>query len=373
MKVAIVSRGVPTKDDPLNGIFELDQAKALVGQGVEVAFVAIDFRSMDYKRKYGLLKYDLDGIKVFELSLPLGVYRRAIPVLQRLFLVAFRSMLKSFGKPDVVHAHFYSIAAIASIAKQRYGLPFVITEHSSKLNKPLASISQLDQKLTRMAYDACDRLISVSEVLRDHIKENFGKDCIVIHNMVDDSCFTFTGERRSTLPFVYVSVGNLIQLKGFDKLIEAFASVNDDARLLIIGDGPEKAHLQQQIATLRLEGRVELLGQVPRNRINEVFRACHAFVLNSSSETFGVSCIEAMLAGLPVIVTRCGGPESFIDESNGFLVPVNDHSAMVEAMRSMLSRYSTYDSFLISKQAKQRFSPSCIAQEIIALYKSLLR
>lgn len=372
MKVAIVSRGVPTKDDPLNGIFELDQAKALVAQGIEVAFVAIDFRSMDYKRKYGLLKYDFDGIKVFELSLPLGVYRRAIPVLQQLFLVAFRAMLKAFGKPDIVHAHFYSIAAIASIAKEKCGIPFVVTEHSSKLNKPLASISALDQKLTRRAYGPCDRLICVSQVLQSHIKENFGKDSVVVRNMVDDSCFTFSGKRQNGSPFVYVSIGNLIPLKGFDKLIDAFAQVSNDTRLLLIGDGPEKEHLRQQAEALGLSERVEFLGQMERSRINEIFQTCHVFVLNSSSETFGVSCIEAMLTGLPVVVTRCGGPESFMDDSNGIMVPVGDKEALVGALRTIRDNYSSYNGKDISEQSRQKFSPSSVAKEIIGIYKSLL-
>lgn len=373
MKVAIISRGMPTRKDPLNGIFEFDQAKALAKKGIEVAFVVIDFRAFSYKRHFGLFKYRRDGVHVFELSLPLNVYRRAIPFLQRLLLIPFRAMLKSFGKPDVVHAHFYSIAAIASILKKKYGLPFVITEHSSKLNRSLADISALDQKLTRMAYSTCDRLICVSETLQSHIKENFDIDSIVIRDMVDDTCFSYHGEKNDTSPFVYVSVGNLIPLKGFDRLIEAYAEVSNDARLLIIGDGPEKEHLRQRIDTLGLSGCVELMGQLERNRINEIFQNCHAFVLNSSSETFGVSCIEAMLTGLPVVVTRCGGPESFMNDSNGILVPVNDKGALVDALRKIRADFSTYNGSDISQQIRQRFSPASVAEDIIGVYQALLR
>ena len=115
MKVAVISRGIPTANDPVYGIFEFDQAKALAIQGIDVALIVIDFRNFSYKREFGLLKYKKDGVNVFELSLPIGVYRRAIPILQQLLLVPFRAMLNSFGKPDVIHAHFYTIAAIATI------------------------------------------------------------------------------------------------------------------------------------------------------------------------------------------------------------------------------------------------------------------
>ena len=84
MKVAIISRGMPSAEYPLNGIFEFDQAKALSKKGLDIAFVVIDFRAFSYKRKYGLFEYTSEGVHVFELSLPINIYRRAIPVLQQL-------------------------------------------------------------------------------------------------------------------------------------------------------------------------------------------------------------------------------------------------------------------------------------------------
>ena len=372
MKIAIVSQGKPTPQHPLNGIFEFDQAKALAQKGIEVAFVAIDFRALSYKRRLGLLQYQSEGVQVFELSLPLGVYRRAIPVLQHLLLIPFGAMLKAFGKPDIVHAHFYSIAAIASIVKKRYGIPYVITEHSSKLNKPANQISPLDQRLATQAYQCCDRLICVSETLRNNILKNFEHDSIVIPNMVDNQSFSYQGEAKSKTQFVYASVGTLKPIKAFDTLIEAFAQVKEDAKLYIIGDGPERERLQSQIHALQLDDQVELLGQLNRSDINKVYQKSHVFVLPSQSETFGVSYIEAMYAGLPVIATRCGGPESFVDESNGLLVPVNDTNKLVEAMRDMRMNYERFDLKQISSRCIERFSPEIVADKIKAVYSEMI-
>ena len=370
MKVAVISRGKPTSDYPLNGIFEFDQAKALAKKGIDVAFVAIDFRAYSNKRRFGLFKYKSDGVHVFELSLPLNVYRRAIPVLQRLLLIPFRAMLKSFGKPDVVHSHFYSISAIASILKKKYGIPFVITEHSSKLNKPAEQISDLDKQLAKKAYQNCDQLICVSEALRNNILQNFGHDSIVIPNMVDNQSFSYLSQAKSDSPFA--SVGNLKPIKAFDKLIEAFAQVKDDAKLYIIGDGPEKERLNSLISALQLNDKVELLGRLKRSEINKVYQTSHVFVLPSQSETFGVSYIEAMYTGLPVIATRCGGPESFVNESNGILVPVNDVEALAEAMRKMRQNYSDYNTRQVSEECIGQFSPEVIAGEIIKVYSVIL-
>lgn len=371
MKVAIISRGVPTTKDPLYGIFEFDQAKALVQKGVDVAFVAIDFRSLTHKRRYGLLQYESEGVHVFELSLPINVYRKAIPMLQQLLLIPFRTMLKSFGRPDIIHAHFYSIAATATILRKKYHIPFVITEHSSKLNKPLEYISKLDKGLVAKAYQCCDQLICVSEALRNNILQNFGHDSIVIPNMVDNHSFQYLGAAKNDSPFIFVSVGNLIPIKAFDKLIEAFLQVKDDAKLYIIGDGPERERLEEQIEKNQLGAQVELLGRLNRDEINKVYQKSHVFVLPSQSETFGLSYIEAMYAGLPVIATQCGGPESFVNDCNGLLVPVNDINALAKAMHTMRKNHSDYNPENISRTCIERFSPSVIADKLIEVYSRL--
>ncbi len=372
MKIAIVSQGIPTSRYPLNGVFEFDQAKALAKAGIEVALIAIDFRSGKFKRKYGLMEYESEGVSIFELSLPIGVYRRALPILQMLLLIPFKAMLKTFGKPQIVHAHFYSIAAIACKLKKKYDIPFIVTEHSSKLNKPIQGISKLDQRLAKKAYRYCDQLICVSKALSDNIFNNFGKNSVIIPNMVDDSVFECHDATISTEPFVFVSVGSLKPIKSFDKLIDAFAKLKGEAKLFIIGDGTERRKLTNQIIQLGLKDHVHLLGQLERCVINQVFQKSHAFVLASKSETFGVSYIEAMYAGLPVIATRCGGPESFVDKSNGLLVPVDDEQALIQALEDMRRHYTAFDRLGISQTCHKRFSPTTVANEIIKTYQSKL-
>ena len=372
MKVAIISRGIPTSKDPVYGIFEFDQAKALAKKGIDVAFIAIDFRSWTVKRKYGLFQYEREGVHVFELSLPINRYRKTIPILQRLLLIPFRAMLKTFGKPDVVHAHFYKIGAIAAILKKKYGIHFVITEHCSEFNKPIDQINHWDIRSANMAYPFCDVLISVSEALRNSVMQNFGHDSIVIPNIVDSQSFYYNGQAKSASPFVYVSVGNLIPRKGFDKLIEAFEHVKEDALLYIIGEGPERKNLEEQIQRLGLQQQVKLLGRLERKKINKVFQKSHVFALPSQLETFGVCYIEAMYAGLPVIATRCGGPEFFVQESDGILISVNDHDCLVEAMNNIRGNYINYDPKQISLTCMEKFSPEVIAERLINIYNSLL-
>lgn len=375
MKSFIISRGIPSEKYPLYGIFEFDQAKALAESGVDTSMLVIDFRSMAYKRKYGLFSYERDGVKVFELSLPLGVYRRALPILQRLCMFLYRKAIKEVGRPDVVHAHFYSIAAIASIIKKKDKVPFFITEHSSKLNKAANLISELDKRLVVKAYSAADSVISVSSLLSTSIKCNFGFDSYVVHDIVDTTSYQYI-KHDNNQQFVFFSVGNLIPRKGFDVLIKAFykAFANDkDVFLSIVGEGEERVALQNIINQYNIGDRVKLLGLKTRPELSALMQKSDAFALASQIETFGVVYIEAMASGKPVIATRCGGPEDFVNENNGVLIPVNDVDSLANALTYMCLNIDKYDGAKISQECNERFSPLSIAKEIVRQYDKVLK
>jgi glycosyltransferase involved in cell wall biosynthesis len=375
MKVFVISKGMPDERYPLNGIFEFDQAKALAKVGHDVAMLVIDYRSMSYKRRYGCFVYEKDGVHVFELSLPLGIYRRALPILQNFLVRLYKKAVKSFGKPDIIHAHFYSIAAIASVLKKRFKIPFVITEHSSKLNKNILEISKIDARLARKAYKNADSVVAVSKALAVNLKNNFGVDAKIIPNIVDVSEFQYV-KREFNAKYVFISVGNLIKIKGFDLLIEAFAEAFKDERgvmMQIVGDGPESDNLQCLIDQLGLQEQIILLGERPRNQLNEYYQKSDAFVLASRSETFGVAFIEAMATGLPVIATACGGPNDFVDEQNGYLIPVDDKQALVEALRKMKKNSTSFNLLEISEKCIGKFSPENIGNALTNVYQEFIR
>lgn len=375
MKVFVISKGMPTEKYPLNGIFEFDQAKALAKVGHDVAMLVIDFRSRTYKRNYGWFSYEKEGVKVFELSLPLGIYRRALPFLQCLMVRLYKKAMKAFGKPDIIHAHFYSIAAIASVLKKRFQIPFVITEHSSKLNKNILEISKLDARLAQKAYQNADRVVAVSNALARNLKNNFNVDAEVIHNIVDVSRFQYV-KRTQKPEFTFISVGNLIELKSFDLLIEAFAEAFKDdksVKLKIVGAGPEKEKLQQIVNQYDLNDNVSLLDEVGRDRLKKLYPESDAFVLASKSETFGVVFIEAMATGLPVIATDCGGPSDFVNERNGYLIPVGNKQTLVDALVKMRKDSYKFNSLEISEMCVEKFSPENIGDALTNLYQDVIR
>lgn len=374
MNILLVSRGIPDADYPLNGIFEFDNAKALATAGHHVTMLAIDFRSGKDKRRYGLYRYTTQQVNVCVLSLPLNCYRRARPVLSALTYIAYKNAVRHFGKPDIIHAHFYFMAAIAAILPRMTHIPYVVTEHSSKLNKPLADISALDQRITRAAYRHANRIVCVSNALAERLRENFSVDCAVIPNIVDTETITYAPRQNDKQTFRFCSIGNLVSGKRFDLLVDAFAEAfrQDETTMLdIIGDGTERVNLQQRIASAGMAGRIILHGLKTRAEVAEILHGSDAFVLLSDKETFGVAYVEALLAGRPVIATACGGPQDFITADNGLLIPVNDKNAAIQALKQLRTHANDYDGEAISQKCRAKFSPAAIARQLSALYDSL--
>lgn len=173
--------------------------------------------------------------------------------------------------------------------------------------------------------------------------------------------------------FLHISLfgGN----KAVDMLIKAFAEAfkADGKTLLNIGgDGPELKDLQILAGTLGVATRVKFLGQLSRAEVMHQLQACHAFVLSSRHETFGVVLIEALAMGRPIVATRCGGPESIVRESNGLLVPVDDVAGLACAMRRMRERYNDYDAVRIRADCSEKFSERTVTGRLIREYSETL-
>lgn len=372
MRVLIVSSGAPTEKYPLLGIFEFDQAKALKGLGHEVVFVTIDLRSIRRWRKWGKTHYRREGIDIYNVSFPLG----AVPAML-LYKIGswlgrniFKDVLYYNGIPDIIHAHFTIMGAIAVKLKRKYGIPLVVTEHSSRINRDI--LSKDDFFLGKIAYKHADRLLAVSNSLRLRIKQHFNIEAIVVHNIIDVDCIQYKPQNHDV--FTFISIGNLIPLKGFDLLIQAFAEIGKgDIVLKIVGEGECRKQLEIQIETLQLQNRVQLLGYKSRCEISDLLNQSDVFVLASRSETFGVVYIEAMLAGLPVIATRCGGPEDFVTKANGMLVNVDDCDSLQKAMLEMRQNITQYDKQSLSSSCISKFSPDTIAKQLVSIYKQVIK
>jgi glycosyltransferase involved in cell wall biosynthesis len=131
---------------------------------------------------------------------------------------------------------------------------------------------------------------------------------------------------------VLISIGRLIRRKALDDVLLALSRLDSGRfRLLVIGDGPEEAHLRDLARTLGLSSHVDFLGAVSEESKFQYLAAADMFVLPSVHEGFGLVFLEAMHCGLPVIASASGGQTDFLlDGETGFLVPVGAEEVLAE-------------------------------------------
>jgi len=172
---------------------------------------------------------------------------------------------------------------------------------------------------------------------------------------------------------VILSVGRLVPWKGFAVLISAFQELVgriSDARLVIIGDGPEYQKLKLEIENLKLENKVFLKGAVSKAVLLQYLRAADVFVLNTAYEGFSHQIIEAMAAGLPVLTTAVGGnPEVITSGTDGFLVDYNNQKQLSQKLEE-LARDPGLRKRLAEAGQKtaQRFSYAAMVEQLSDLF-----
>ena len=378
MRICIIANGYPTKSDPQRGCFEKDQALALLHAGHEVSILYVDRRRLKYGQKFWTTHTTKEGIEVFGICCPLPFlyrisYKWYYKVGTLLLDRVFKYMLRFVPKPDIIHAHFLFNIAYAVSLKKKYNIPLVGTEHWSKLNERLLPDKVHYQ--ANIAYNNTDCLLAVSDSLKQLILSHFGKEAIVLHNMIGEE---FLGiqrkEKINGSKIEIVATGSLIYRKGFDVLIKALSRANSkmpDWRLRIIGEGIERDSLQQMIDSYNLGDKIYLIGRHTKNEIIDIYSESDFFVLPSRAENFSVAILEALAAGLPVVGTLCGGIKECINESNGLIVPVDDIDGLANSIMEIATNLHKYDHDSIADNCRQNFSPSVIVHDLTTYYESV--
>lgn len=368
MKIVVLSRGCPSKKDPQWGSFETDQALALQQLGHDVCIASIDGRVRFYYRRWGITYRKYETLPVYNaFYLPDKCYQwlggtAFLSIKQFQVRRLFRRIHKEWGKPDVVYAHYFMNIALSGTLKKHYNIPIVGIEHASLLQKK--KISRHVDFLARYAYLQSDALLTVSQGLQESIVHKFDQQSTIIPNLVNP-LFLNTPLRNESSRSIFniVSIGSLIHRKGFDVLIEAMTLLSMSSfHLTIIGGGRLYRPLQKMIIQLGLEDKVSLSGQLPSHQIVSILKQSHLLVSSSRSETFGVTLLEGMALGLPVVATRCGGPEYFITPEIGLIVEKNNPLALAKAIDKVRKR--DYNNQQIQAYCQSHFSANVVAKQI---------
>jgi glycosyltransferase involved in cell wall biosynthesis len=385
LRALFLASWYPSDENPLLGIFIKRHAEA-VSEYCDVAVLHIQFSPRGTSS--GLQYAVEDGIKTVRASVRVreahfknsvcASLERMVAFIRFLFCSrrALKLALRELGSPDVVHVNHMSIVAIIALyLNLTKGIPFVLSEHSSSFKKDVSST--FSRNLTKMVLARASSVMPVSAYLRDQMQTLYtNANYKIVPNVVDTRKFR-PSARQKKPPFkkqiLHVSLLRDIQknVSGILEAAEQLSRRRQDFEVFIVGEGNDRQRLERHARDLGvLNSFVHFEGRVSENELVNRLQRSDFFVLNSNVETFAVVCAEALACGLPVISTRCGGPEDYITEDVGILTEPRDTDALIQAMEFMLENSQQFDPRKLHDYIKSKFSYEVVGKELFSQYKA---
>lgn len=291
-----------------------------------------------------------------------------------------------FENLDLLHVH-YAIphATVAYIAKkilltQGSYVPVVTTLHGTDIT--LVGSNKAFAPVVEFSINKSDGVTAVSESLKQETCEYFDiqRDIRVIYNFIDFARFSKSDKdhfKKAIAPNgerIIVHTSNFRKLKRVEDVIEVFRRIHEHtpSKLLLIGDGPERYHLEELCRRMDLCHEVRFLGK--QDAIEELLAVSDLFVMPSESESFGLAALEAMACEVPVISSNAGGlPEVNIHGQTGYLSEVGDVESMARNALQILNDDDTLRRFRdAALEQARRFDISIILPQYEQYYEEVL-
>lgn len=349
----------------------------LAERGHEVHFVsyAQPFRLGHFRERVFFHEVEMEDYPLFE-----------HPPYSLALAVAMHDTARKHGL-DLMHVH-YAIphATSAWVARQMLAeerdLPIVTTLHGTDIT--LVGMHPSFHAIAAFSIERSQGITAVSDFLKVETVRDFGVSGDRIHvipNFIDTSVWKPDREpcHRATLApggeKIVMHVSNFRPLKRVDHVVEIFARICEKvpARLVMIGDGPERPRAQARAAELGVEDHVLFLGK--HASVDELLACADLFLLPSETESFGLAALEALACGAPVVASRVGGLVEVVEDGvNGRLLPVGAVAEMAEAGIELLCDEALHARYRERGRAMavERFSADSVVPMYERLYESVL-
>ena len=359
-----------------SGVVATELGKALANEGHQVHFITysqparLDFFSANlFYHEVSVRDYPLFDYAPYESALA----SKLVDVVR-------------FEQLDILHVH-YAIphASAAFMAKQilaTYGIniPFVTTLHGTDIT--LVGKDATYKPVVTFSINQSDGVTTVSEDLKEDTYRHFdiSKDIKVIPNFIDFNRFSLQPKdhfKKAIAPNnerILIHTSNFRKVKRTEDVIRMFHKVLEKipAKLLMVGDGPERSANEQLCRELDICDSVRFLGK--QDAVEEILSVSDLFVIPSENESFGLAALEAMACKVPVISSNAGGlPELNIDDFCGYLCDVGDVEDMANKAVTILSDQKTLDYFKENAFTRAKdFDLKKILPQYVAFYEEVI-
>ena len=385
---------IPLWYPPEGGYFVKEQAQLLKDKGNKVGLVYVEQKSFkniqlnDFFKRYW--KWEFEDNKQWP---ELRCYGWTIPKLTHLhyriwifqMMKGVQKYIEQYGKPDIIHCHVTKAAGeVGRLAKEKWGIPYVITEHCGVLGRKSKYCRDLfDQwsktyaKIIKSALINTDYCLPVGDILTKGLQSFVHEKKIpikVIPNMVDTVFFNPIQNLEKHKEFTFLFIANLVPEKGCVILIKAFKMClqkHPNIKLRIGGSGIESKPLKELTKLLDIQSHVKFLGQLSRDAVRNEMQQAHFFVVPSLIESFGIVFIESMAMGTPVLTTTVVS-ESIVTKETGILIDAENIEALENGMLNAIKSKNQFKSEVLNAHVKNNFSKDVVYQHLIDVYNKVL-
>jgi N-acetyl-alpha-D-glucosaminyl L-malate synthase BshA len=354
-----------------SGVIATEMAMALAGKGHDIHLLSYDRPSR--------LRRGVAGLRFHQVAVSAYPLFRYPPY--DLALATRMLEVREEARVDLFHVHYAIPHAVSAfLARSMCGdcLKFATTLHGTDIT--VVGSDRAYMRPTRFALEQSDAITAVSHYLADETRLMFGvrKEVEVIPNFVDVDRFKPDGtprwHQRSDSERILIHASNFRPVKRTADVVRAFAEVlrHVPARLLLVGDGPDREHALAVAADLGCQHKVEHLGVL--DQLETVLTQADLFLSASETESFGLSMLEAMSCGVPCVSTAVGGVAEVLGDT-GELTPFGDPTALATAALRLLVDGDLHRrrAAAARERAVALFATETVLARYLQLYERVLR
>lgn len=292
------------------------------------------------------------------------------------YVKQFRRLLQlgieTWGRPDVLHAHVSLPGGyVAALVGSEAGLPVVVQEHYTGFESDARFWWRAGSFVREMGRRA-QGFYAVSPGFARRIERTgLVRVSGVLPNPIDTELFRPAGTRRDDGCFRIVTAGNMDRRKGTDLLFEALRRLPAEIpwRLTLFGSDAGRGDYARWLSDRRFASRVSLPGKVSQKELREAYCRSDLYVVSSRIETANVSMLQAMACGVPVVSTRCGAPETLLDESVALTAAPDDAGALSQAVLQAARGRDRFDPRRVREFVVNKYSVNAVAEMIREVYR----
>jgi len=368
MKILVFTTLFPNKMMPNHGVFVKHRIMALAKEHEIVVVAPVAW----HKSSHVPLEEEIDRLRVYHprYFMTPKIFRSLYGFFMFLSVYAFMKRLKKKFDFDIIDAHFVYPDGLAGVLLGKaLGKKVIVTARGTDIN--WYPQFRIIRKLIQWTLKRADFIISVSNSLKEEIiKLGISVEKIkVIPNGVDTNTFFMAPKKKSEK--IILSIGNLLETKGFRFLIEALSLIRrKDVSLFIIGEGSYRGKLERLIKKFNLEDRVKLLGIKPQKELYKWYSMADVFCLTSLREGRPNVVLEALACGTPVVTMDKWDLSDFVNEDRGILLDSYKPEIIAESIEKALKK--KWDRENISS-AVENFSWDRTAESVYEIFKKEYR